>query len=236
MHQAYAVVLLVLVVAILLAGGMAGRRDRPYWKEWLRERRWAVLLLAAVAVNTLFVALTERPRPEYMYGLTVGIMVLVGAAGTALVRRVGWMRFVAPGAVILLLALLATIPPFYSAGPRPIHDGVQRLQGVRGVLERPTSVLFTETPGGEICDYLAAGRTRHCSAADVTALAAQVATGRPLSSVLASNKVNVIYADPALAANPDFNSVLADPGAAGYRVVASGTGNDGRWTVLVRNR
>ena len=48
--------------------------------------------------------------------------------------------------------------------------------------------------------------------------------------------MTVIYADPLLEADAEFRSVVADPGAAGFRVVAAGSGTDGPWSVLVRRR
>jgi hypothetical protein len=235
MHRVYALVLLLLAGAIVIAGVLAARRDRRFWRhEWLRERRWALILLATIAVNTLFVALTERPRPEYLYGLTVGLMVVIGTAATALLRRFGLNRFVAPGAALLLLVLLVTIPPFYRPGPRPIHDAVDRLQGVRGVLEQPSSALLTLAPGYPICNYLTVGFNGHCSVADVATVEQELAAGQPLASVLARNKVTVIYADPLLEADAEFRSVVADPGAVGFRVVAAGSGTDGPWSVLLR--
>src|SRR5438445_4692892 len=58
-HRAYALILSVVLLGLLVAGTVAIRRQWSYWREeWLPQRLWAVILLGSLGVTTLFVALT----------------------------------------------------------------------------------------------------------------------------------------------------------------------------------
>ena len=96
-HRSYALVLSIILLLLLIAGGVTIRRELASGRrDSLNDHAWAIVVLAAVAITTILVALTERPRPEYMYGMTVGIMALAGACLAALLRRVNATRISAP--------------------------------------------------------------------------------------------------------------------------------------------
>ena len=60
--------------------------------------------------------------------------------------------------------------------------------------------------------------------------------GTPVDRVLDDVKATVIYADPALRADPAFAAFQALSQAAAWRTVASGTGSDGDWSILIRRK
>jgi len=192
-------------------------------------------MFAAEAVTSLFVVLVEqRPRPEYMYGLMVGLLALTGVCFTALLRRFAVMRFVAPVALGLTLGLVIVLPSYYSRGPRPLYDAVNRLKVARSRLQRPGSVLITANDNFEICAYLADTYARHCTSPSWSGLQAQLARGTSIQKVLSSVGATAIYAESLLLSDPAIVQLVATPQRYGWRQITGGTGEAGPWHVLVR--
>jgi hypothetical protein len=236
-HEAYALVLSILLLVLLVAGAVAVRRDRERWRhEWLPPRVWAVLVLGAVSLMTVVVALTQRPRPEYMYGLTIALMALTGVSISALLGRAGRARATLPAAIAVTLVLVVAVPSYYQAGPRPIHDAVGRLTPVAAVLQRPTTVLLTAQDGFSICSYIGYTFSRHCNAADLPALLAGLARGTPISTALSDAKINVIYAEPVLLGVPAIEKLVLAPAHFGWHQIAGGVDRGIPWHVLMRGR
>jgi hypothetical protein len=235
-HENYALVLSIVVLLLLFAGAWSMRRESQFWRrEWLPPRAWVVVLFVAEVVTTLFVVLIEqRPRPEYMYGLTIGIMALAGVCLTALLRRVNGTRFIAPVAIVLPLMLVIALPSYYTRGPRPILDAVNRTQVVRAKLQQPGSVLIAAQFNFEICAYLAETYSRNCTSPSWSTLQAQLASGAPIQGVLTRAKATAIYAESLLLGDPSIARLVAAPRLYGWRQVAGGVGEDGPWHVLVR--
>jgi hypothetical protein len=234
-HRAYALVLSGVVLAIVIAGLLAMSRDREYWyRGWLPPRGWAFVVLGAVALTAFSVVVTQRPRPEYLYGLTAGLLALIGLCAYVLLRRLRLMRFCSAAAIVVTLALAALVPSYYHRGPRPIHDGVERLQPVRTLLDKPDSRLVTSGSGSEICNYLAYSFDRHCTPLGWQALRAQVSPNSPLRDVLDRARATVIYADLLLESDPVMTKLLAAPRSEGWRSIASGKSEGGPWQILVR--
>ena len=235
-NKDYALILSIAFLFILFAGGLAIRREPQFWRhEWLPPRIWIVVMFAAEAVTSLFVVLIEqRPRPEYMYGLTVGLLGLAGVCLTALLRRFAVMRFVAPIAIGLAMGLILILPSYYSKGPRPLYDAVSRVQIARSRLQQPGSVLITANDNFEICAYLAYTYARHCTSPSWPGLQAQLAHSTSIQKVLSSVGATAIYAESLLLSDPAIAQLVATPQRYGWRQVAGGTGESGPWHVLVR--
>jgi hypothetical protein len=234
-HRSYALVLSLLLAGVLVGGLAVIGRDRERWRrEWLAPHVWAMVVLGAVALTTFVVVLTQRPRPEYMYGLTIGVMLLAGGCVSALLRWRGWTRFASACAVGVGLALVIAVPSYYHREPRPLHDAVERLGTVRRTLQRSESVLIASQFNFEICSYLAASFNRSCSAPSWSNLQAQLAAGVPIRQVLDRAKATVIYADRLLLANPSMAKLVGAPQANGWREIGEGMGETGPWHVLIR--
>jgi hypothetical protein len=169
-----------------------------------------------------------------MYGLNVSLLALTGLCAWALLRRRQAAALVPAFATALPLLLILAVPPQFHKGPRPLHDAVERLQVVRGALSRPGGVLVTSGFNNETCAYLATRYDRHCTSPLWADLKAQADRGQPMASVLRRAKATVIYADATLWAEPTMRTVLEAPSRAGWRQIAAGTDDSGRWSILVR--
>jgi hypothetical protein len=231
----YTIALSIIALGLIACGLVVMNREREFWRrEWLAEHKWAVVMFGTLVFTTLVVALTQRPRAEYMYGLTVGLMALVGLCTSALLRRFGAAAVLSALAIGLVMVLIIVMPSYYHREPRPLHDAIERLQVVRGVLQRSRSVLITAGDGLDTCYYLAKIHDRYCTSPSWPMLQTQLGSGTSIQVVFNRVKATVIYVDPVLLSNPSIASLVAAPHAAGWRQVASGAGPDGPWHVLVR--
>jgi hypothetical protein len=237
-HRPYALMLSLVFLAVVIGGLAIMARERDYRRQPRTHRASSFALLAAVVSGTLLVVLlTQRPQPEYMYGLTVILLALAGYCVTTLIQRFSATRLVAPITGVLVLALLVAAPSHYQPSPRPLHDAVERLQPVRSALQRTGSVLVTsaQVDADSICNYLAYDFQRVCTPLAWQSLQAQVTAHNPIENVLASVKATVIYVDPALRADPAIAHLLAAPRSRAWRQADTSNGPDGAWQVLIRS-
>jgi hypothetical protein len=234
LYQRYAAILTLLILTIVGVGVLVIYADRAYWWQAVRTRAWALLVLAAASTTAVVAALTQRPRPEYIYALTISLMLLTAACVGALLRRVNGTRLVAAAAAFGTLGLIVALPSYYGQNPRPLHNALDRLGGVRSALQRPGAVLVTSGYNWEICAYFAKSYDRHCSSPSRPSLDSKLAEGKSLSRVLDDAHATVIYADPILRRDPAFVALRTPSHLADWRTVARGKGKDGRWSVLVR--
>jgi hypothetical protein len=232
--RSYALILSAIVLALITAGMTAILGDSAFQRRTLAPRAWALVVLGGVTVTTLLVALTQRPRPEYMYGLSVGVLALIGFCASALLQRLRSERNLASFALVLTVVLCVVLPSHYHSGPRPLHDAIERLQVVRGVLQQRSSVLITSGYNYETCAYLAADFNRLCNSPALAAVKARLSAGQSLRKALAEENATVLYADSSLHSDPAFAKLLASPASMGWRQVSAGTGPGGPWSVLIR--
>jgi len=232
-RRLYPLLLSLVLLLLLVAGAVVLLQEREHWRRRLEPATWVFLILGAVAVTTLVVALSQRPRPEYMYGLVVAVLMLTGICASALLRRWGGHRLVSAAAVGIVFVLALALSSHYRAGPRPLHDAVERLEVVREPLQQPGSVLITAGDGQGMCSYLADDIDAQCSAPYLATLKSRVEQGRSLDDVLAEAGASAMYVEAGLRADPAFAPLLASPRSFGWRPVAEGSAGDGRWRVLV---
>jgi hypothetical protein len=234
LHRWYALALL-LVTLVVIVGGMVliGRPESRWLREAISRRRWPLILLASVSTSTIIVAFTQRPRPEYLYPLTITIMVVVGYCLTGLVSKVRFARYVPLFGIVLVAGLIATLGSYYHPGPRPLDDALARLQPFKAGLQSPKSVLIASGYDFQLCAYLSDGSNRRCTSPSLNSLLADVVGRRRFVDVLQEINASVVYADPTLASQPEVAPLLQAPEQNGWRVAASGTSAAGPWQVLV---
>lgn len=232
-HRRYSDVLTVLALVIVVLGVATMLSERAFWLGRIRERAWPLLILVSMTVTGMFVALTQRPRGEYIYGLTLTLMVLTLACIAALVRRARVAHVVAAATALVPVVLILALPSYFEVGPTPLHDALKRLARLHSTMERSDTVLITSGYNWEICAYFAKHLAEHCSSPSWQKLQQRVATGEPVDRVLGGVRAKVIYADPNFRLNPKF-AAFVDAPPSSWRPVASGKGRDGLWSVLVR--
>jgi hypothetical protein len=229
-HRWYALVLSLLGLGLL--GGAVATAVRR--RDWWHAHAWAALVLGATSLTALFVALTQRPRPEYIFTLTLVLMAAAVVGFAALLSRLGWAYLTGVLALLTLLLAFVAMRPYYHPSPRPIHDGYERLQPVRKELQTNGSILVTSTWGFELCAYLSYTVRDSCLSPSWADFRKRITGADLIRPALRRAHVTVLYADSPIQADPVFRRFLHAPRAFGWREVDRGVGADGPWSVLVR--
>lgn len=180
------------VCAVLLAGGLRlWRRRALWWRAWLRRRAlgWsAALCMLPVAA---LIVVTQRPRPEYLYPVTVMLLAAIGTCAMPLLRR--WRRALPSPRLLaggMLLIALAVPSAYHRRRARPIHTDIRRLAPYRDQIARPGVVLLSP------CSFESARYVGLGLATDVAYSSLRtIAPGEPLTHFLDAHRVTAFLLD-----------------------------------------
>ena len=207
------------VVLTIIAGAVLIWRDRRrWWDDWLHDRAWGWVALAAIGSVGIYAGLMTRPRPSYIFPLTILVLALFGMSAVAIADRLGIPARVR--ALIPLVALLALIfvPPHYRAGysnpqtgpGQPLKTAVDRVSPYRNQIQGREHGLLAVYPSTDVCLYV--GESDPC-----TTVSWNYPIGKTLGPELAgreqhsftSTRVDFIYANEyAFNADPTVRSQL----------------------------
>ncbi len=228
-----------LVVVAFVAGGLVllWRDRRRWWETWIGPRAWGWLALAALAAAAVVAGLWQRPRPEYLYALSVAILAVIGTCGMAYADR--WpatkrLRAGIPLAAVLLVVLMPVhftsgyVTPQIGRPGRPVKDMVDRLYPIRTEL-RGHEVSLLATSSGAGCAYL--GGDDPCKPVVWKAIFPSVRSGTA-AQALAAHRVDFIYLDATDLENPASREVVREAEAAGWTRDPISAGQD--WILLRR--
>jgi hypothetical protein len=225
------------LLALLVTGWWQLWRAAARWQEVVgRHAQGWVAVLTVCAVG-LFVMLTQRPRPAYLFGTSVAVMLAVGVAVETLARR--WLAGRESAWLVSVVGLGLVLAPAGHAGRagdgrRPLLDEYRRLQRVVDRIQVPGRVLVDLGQATSLCFYLTVPGRPRCQGLHYHRLRPAVAGGRPWAEVLAEHGATMLYADEAVTADPIMADFLASPARWGWRVVVDGSSRRGRWVLLER--
>ncbi len=225
------------VVVVFVAGGLwlLWRDRRRWWESWLGPRAWGWLALAALVGTALLAALWQRPRPEYLYALSVAILAVIGTCAMAYTDRLPVLRRVRAAVPVAALMLLVLIPVHFTSGyvtpqvgrpGRPQKDMVDRLYPIRNEL-RGRDVKLLATFAGPGCAYI--GGDDPCK----PIVWKPIVSREPSVSVadaLQAHRVGFIYADRVDLENPAMAQVIRAAQSSGWTRVPISAGRD--WILL----
>ena len=232
------------IVLILCAGGALIWAERTkFWNGWIRVRIWGWVALAALASTALYSALQTRPRPSYLFPLTILILAAFGMSLMAIGQRLGVPRRARALLPPLALAALIVIPNHYRAGyanpqigpGQRLKTAVSRLDPFRSRLSGRGQGLLAVYPATNVCEYV--GRSHPCSG-----VTWNYPIGENLEPELAGRNqnyfrpspVSFIYADEyAFAADPGLRARLDALLIRGWSLVAPP--RHGNWMLLKRD-
>jgi hypothetical protein len=207
-------------------------RERAYWWTYrIRPRRWAWAGLGLLAATASFVMLMQRPRPSYLFPLSLGLMASTGLALQMVVRRWGlakWMRWLVPLPVVALL--LVVVPTYASrkpSSPRPLMESYRRILPFVDSIRARDGIVVTSGFPNELCNYFALGpRCR-----DYYALRAEVEAGSTWTNVLRDHRVVFVYLSESALSDPSGQALSTVAGPVSR--IASGTTEQGPWTIHI---
>ena len=234
---------LTLVLSILVLSLLIGAIVLAWSRGWLtlRERsprvKWALVVVASIALADVAAGVFSSPLPEYLYGVTIAALIAIGWSVKVIARSIGAVGILSVVAVLLVPIAFVFARSMYAPAPRPTLEVIRHLQLVQRLLQRPGSVLVSmnttyANSGYELCNYLAEDYARHCTGTAFGTIESTTTTGRSLGRALRNAHASVLYADGTMVDDPKLKGLLSSRHA-GWRQIAHGSGSDGPWSVIV---
>lgn len=235
LQQWYPNLLTVLAILIVLIALVIQSRRYDFALRGMPSRsRWILLTMFLIATTEVIIGLGTRPWDEYIYGLTICFLILVGWSGSIVFLRYRLSQALAPLSILVIATLLALLPSFYPPGQRPLYDALRELQIAKSYLARPNSILVANSNANILCNYLARDHFNECTGLAWQSLRVEVNATTSVADALSRAHARVIFADSGLLADPLFASFVATASTAGWRQLSQGSGPSGPWRVLVR--
>jgi hypothetical protein len=231
------------VALVIIAGEVLIWKDRRrWWSEWIHSRAWGWAVLAAMGSAGLYAALLTRPRPSYIFPLTILILAVLGMSLVAIARRVSVPKRAIAVIPPLALAAVILIPNHYREGYANPQTGpgqrlkaaVSRLDPYRSELAGTDHGLLAVYPPVYACNYV--GGTDPCTAIPwnypLTATLGPALAGEQGTSFERA-PVDFIYADEdTFAADPGVRAQLDGLLRQGWHRIAPSSPSD--WMLLER--
>jgi len=202
-----------------------------------RRRRLGWISMLCVAVVSNLIVATQRPRPEYLYSLSVFLMILVATCAMAILGRLRidrWGRAAAPLVMVLPIFLArSTYGTAKHHPPRPIAREYERLRPYRSLLARPDTVLVSEYPF-EAGMYLGLGLPKVYDYSEFDQMPVQ----QELAEFLRSRGVNLILIDGKArellkSRHPEQLAEFERRcGVNGWKLIGRHDNSDDRWTIF----
>jgi hypothetical protein len=230
-----------IVIVIATGAVLIWTERRRWWDDWLRSRAWGWAALGAMGSSALYAALMTRPRPSYMFPLSILIFAALGMSLVVIASRLGIPRRARAVIPPLALAALILIPSHYrdgysnpQVGPgERLKAAVDRLEPYRADLQGRDHGLLAVYPATAACQYV--GRDEPC-----VSVSWNYPIGETLEPELAGSRQNsfsptsidFIYADEYVwNADPGMRARLNGLLRQGWRRVAPSSPN-ASWVLL----
>jgi hypothetical protein len=229
--------------SVLLAGFLIGGlallwRDRQrWWRSWIQPRAWGWLALGSLAATVVPVMVWQRPRPEYLYGLSVFILSVVGLCAMAWVDRWPGLRRLRAAIPLAAVLLVVLVPSHFSSGyetpligrpGRPFKAMVEHLYPMREEL-RGARVRLLATYAEPGCLYI--GGYDPCTGLTWNDMGSSSSAG-DVSRALAANDVDYIYVDLDDMEDPFLRQIVKGLSPAEWQRIGPPLGQG--WTLLRR--
>jgi hypothetical protein len=250
-RTAWPKVLTVLMLACWIAGLKGLVHDWGFWwNTWLRPRLWGWVGMLAVVAVTIPVITTQRPRPSYLFTLSVFVMAVTGMSLWIVTHRWRWTRRVSQWMPLVMASLTALVGPYYdpltadvpasvaARPPRPLHDLTRRLLPYEAALPRQGSVALVGDNAYQVSAYVWKGRLE---AVDYGILERDWRAGTPLEQFLAERNVGAVYLSERMirqleSQRPnEARAFLGDQLPPGWRELGGGDAPGDRWKLVMQS-
>lgn len=235
--KSYPLPLTIVVLACVGLGLVLFWREREFWwQDYVRPRIIGWLCMLCVVIATALVVIpTQRPRPSYLFSVTIFLMAVVGGCVVLVIARWSWLRRLRPLMPTVMIGLVVFIPGFYArphkANATPIRDDYERLRPHQALFTKPGAVFVGIRPV-EMHNYIGLGRPE-VYGYDVLARVSR----QSLREILAADKATLLELDGAeyrrLESDfPGCVETLGDDG--GWQLVGFSQAAGGSWMLLSR--
>jgi hypothetical protein len=224
---------LLTIATLLTAAALVA--SQPRWRRFLRRRRepWLFLFGTTLPLAAI-VILTQRPRPSYLFSLSVALMALVGLAAAVVLRTAFGKRRVGGFAVAAAIALIALAPLRYRHDPvrdRYLLHLYRRINSISDLVADGRAVFVVRHYGTEIAHYVGRGHPRGIEHSG------WLPSDQVFLDRLEAEGANLFYVDDRLANELGPSSVFYGrrPGPPGWELVCFGEETRGRWRMWARS-
>jgi hypothetical protein len=225
-------------LVLLIAGGAACLLRDQGWRVAVRAQPvWGWVVLFAGGLSAGLVLVVERPRAEYLYGLTILLMAAAGWSAAALSARWATARRWRPAVVGLAVAVLVVWPGYYDligdrAHPRELLETYQRLRPFSDLIADPHTRFLKGDYNAAVAAYLG---HRPDGVLDYSLLDERDPFF-PLARFLDQRGVNLVYVDESLleTLESSLDPLASAPETHGWRVLAADDTAGARWRLLRR--
>lgn len=221
-----ALVLSLILVAIWVAGLCIILFERRYWwYTWILPRIWCWLGMFSLTAVAFLIIATQRPRPSYLFLLSILLMAVTGMCAFAVTRRCGLDKALGALMPLTMVLLVVGTPPYYPSRshqhPLLLNRMVTRMMPYQSLIADPNAVVLQGEFSFEIGSYVGLGRCRIHSYALLRDWNGDV----PLEQFLEDHAVTFFYLDRNLmialqTEHPETaQAFLEDPPAPGWKLI-----------------
>lgn len=231
------------VLAIVTGAVLIWRDKRRWWEDWVRGPVWGWAVLVAMGSVGIYAGLMARPRPSYIFPLTILVLALLGMSLMAIADRLRVPQRARAVIPPLAIAAVILIPNHYRAGysnpqigpGQPLKTAVSRLEPYRSELAGDHGLLAVY-PATDACLYV--GGSDPC-----IAVSWNYPIGETLGPELSGEQqhsmrptqVDFIYANEyVFTADPNMRARLDGLLRHGWRLLAPSS-PDSTWMLLERD-
>jgi hypothetical protein len=235
-HSGSALAGLLTLVAGLLIGAAAVVvvRQPAMWHDWLVTRATMVTAMLCVALVSVPVIMTQRPRPSYLFSLTVVLMAGVGISLHVLTHR--WPTWRDRVSLALWCSTLALVPAYFSAQPgdRPLHAAYRALSPLQASIRGAAGGIVLGDYAGELQNYLhLVGRS-----ADDYRVLEERSAGEEVARFFDRRRIAVFFIQPRISLEfrklPGAADLLDNPAAFGWAAHSVAGPGRSTWVLLYR--
>lgn len=143
-----------IVILTLIIGIGLGWRERDKWYIWFAARKqgWATMLVFLAVAPAII--LTQRPRPEYLYFLSIFLLSMIGMSLWIILSRWSiprWLKSILP--LIMITAIFWTPSYYKSKEPMSMLNIYEHLKPLKNLIDKP-KIVFLSNGYPEVIFYL----------------------------------------------------------------------------------
>lgn len=230
---------------LIVVGLMCLLRRKALWTRFLRGRRgWCWFAMATTLVPSMVGILTQRPRPSYIFLMSLFLMMLAGLCLSAVLKQLRANRYFNSFSPLLAIPFILfahskkDTAQIYSG--RPFYEIYQRLYPFRSLFSNKGTVYCAEQGPDEMFMYLGKRYSSDPSDASNPSLthalspSLQDGTGAAFSQFLSGAKITLLYLDGNSLDRPAIKEWLASD-ADQWSVLAKHDYPNEKW-ILVQKR